>query len=392
MSQSVIMTSQFHVDSVRTADQQTAGDTVIEALRGLAALMVMATHYSYMLAAQPGLWGFGSTGVDLFFVLSGYVFAPYLFGKPLSFLPHLIRRFFRLYPLYLLALLLYVGLRVPTMTAWDHFWVHLVMGHTLVSLTTANFYNPAFWSLPPEVEYYLILPILAWWTARHPHSQSRFVWLVLLAALMHFALVAAAHPDEKGITVRAIATIHLPGLLIEFMLGSAAYAIVQQGPRGLAAVVRLAVGLLVLVGMAFIFAIYVMPVDGVAQTAPIWIGGNFGLGAALGYALVVSGVASPLKDANHQPKHSSATKSRLQAVTVLQTLCSVMGALSYGIYLFHNAAPQILRRVAPEMAGGAALLACLGVTTALAFAAHHAIEKPMRAYGRKLSHAAARSK
>jgi len=142
------------------------GDPVIEALRGFAALLVMATHYTALITSEAGLWGFASTGVDLFFVLSGYVFAPYLFGKSLRLVPHLIRRFFRLYPLYLVALLLYVVLRLPAASAWDHFAAHLFMAHTFSSLEVAYFYNAAFWSLPPEVEYYLLLPLLAWAATR----------------------------------------------------------------------------------------------------------------------------------------------------------------------------------------------------------------------------------
>ena len=368
------------------------GDPVIEALRGWAALMVMATHYTYLMTPQAGLWGFASTGVDLFFVLSGYVFAPYFFGKPLGLRSHLIRRFFRLYPLYLFALLLYISLHLPAAAAWDHFWVHLFLGHTLASLEIANFYNPAFWSLPPEVEYYLLLPLLAWVSTRHRFGRFGFVWLVLLAAFMHLALVAAASPDEKGITARAIATVHVPGLLIEFMLGSLAYAMVRRDASGRAALMRLALGLLVLTAMGFIFANYVAPVDGVARTVPLWIGGNIGLGAAVGYALIVSGVASTPQGAASQVKNRLAWSPRWCTKASFQPIFLVMGELSYGVYLFHNAAPQILGRILPAVSGGTAVVACTAITLFMAFVAHHAIEKPMRAYGRRLSQHGARSK
>ena len=386
------MSAQFQVGSDRLAHPQADGDPVIEALRGVAALLVMATHYTYFLTPQAGLWGFASTGVDLFFVLSGYVFAPYLFGKPLSLRPHLIRRFFRLYPLYLCALLLYVGLHVPTSAAWDHFGVHLLMGHTLTSLAIAKFYNPAFWSLPPEVEYYLLLPLLVWLSSQHRLGRFRFAGLVLLAAAMHLALVAVASPDEKGVTVRAMATIHLPGVLVEFMLGSLAYAMVQRDTRGGAALLRLALGFLVLAGMAVIFMNYVASVDDVARAVPLWIGGNIGLGAAVGYALIVSAVAGPPTVLASRLAHSAASPLRSEFKLGVQPIFKVMGELSYGVYLFHNAAPQILGRVVPAMSGWAALLACTGITLLMAFAAHHAIEKPMRAYGRRLSQSAARSK
>lgn len=386
------MSAQFQITSDRVPHRQAEGDPVIEALRGVAAILVMATHYTYFLTPQAGMWGFASTGVDLFFVLSGYVFAPYFFGKPLSLRPHLIRRFFRLYPLYLCALLIYVGLRLPDATAWDHFGVHLLMGHTLTSLAIANFYNPAFWSLPPEVEYYLLLPLLAWLSSQRRFGRFRFVGLVLLAATIHLALVAIASPDEKGVTARAIATIHLPGLLVEFMLGSLAYAMVQRDTRGVAALLRLVLGFLVLAGMAVIFMNHVASVGEVARAVPVWIGGNIGLGAALGYALIVSGVASPPIGVTSRFTDSAALPPRSEPRLILQPVFRVMGGLSYGVYLFHNAAPQILGRVVPAMSGWAALLACTGITLLMAFAAHHAIEKPMRAYGRRLSQTAARSK
>jgi peptidoglycan/LPS O-acetylase OafA/YrhL len=347
-------------------------DPVIEALRGWAALMVMATHYVALLMSQTGLWGFASTGVDLFFALSGYVFAPYLFGKPLPLVPHLIRRFFRLYPLYVCALLLYVGLRLPAPSAWDHFGIHLVMGHTLASPEIAYFYNAAFWSLPPEVEYYLLLPLLAWSAIRFASARYRFAALLVLAAVMHLALVAAGSSNE-GITARAIATIHLPGVWIEFMWGSMAYALVQRadgaGGRGL----RLVCGLLVLAGMGFVYISYVAPLNGLARTPPPWIGGNMGVGAALGYGLLISGLVS----AKGQPVTNG--KRWLTPVFLF------MGQLSYGVYLFHNAAPLLLRRVWPELAGMTLVMLCIALTLLLAIAAHYAIERPLRNYGRKLS-------
>ena len=369
------MASQHQPQSTAPLPGRRDDDPVIEALRGWAALMVMATHYIPFLRPQLGLWGFTSTGVDLFFVLSGYVFAPYIFDKPLALGPHLIRRFFRLYPLYLCALLLYVGVRLPAASAWDYFGVHLVMGHTLASLEIANFYNAAFWSLPPEVEYYLLLPLLAWAFGRLGALRYRFVCLLLLAGAMHLLLVAATQADE-GISARAIATIHLPGLLIEFMWGAMAYALVQRSVGLPARLLRLVVGLLVLVGMVFLFARYVAPGAGVVGAPPPWVGGNIGAGAALAYALLLSAVLS----GQGQP-------TGMQARRWFSPLFMFMGQLSYGVYLFHNAAPLLLRRVLPELGGVPLVVLCVAFTLALAALAHYAIERPLRNYGRSLSQA-----
>ena len=48
----------------------------IELSRGLAALMVMLTHYAAFIPGAPAGMGFLWSGVDLFFVISGFVFAP----------------------------------------------------------------------------------------------------------------------------------------------------------------------------------------------------------------------------------------------------------------------------------------------------------------------------
>lgn len=341
-----------------------AGDPAIEGLRGFAALLVVATHFAHLLTERPGAWGFASTGVDLFFVLSGYVFAPYLLGKPLPLRPHLVRRAFRLLPLYLAALLLYVGLHQPADEAWRHFWVHVLMLHTLGSTEVAFFYNPAFWSLPPEVEFYLLLPLLAWLARR-----TGVLALALAAAALHLLLVAAATPGDTAVDARALATVHAPGLLIEFLLGTLAHAALLRWPQPWQAMLRLGAGLAVLAAMVAVYVAYVAPEAGGPRTVPPWIGGNLGLGAALGYALAVSGIAAR---AARAPRWLLGTLLRL-------------GAWSYGIYLFHNAAPRLLKLWLPEAAGLHALLLCIAITWLLALAGHHAIEKPLRSYGRRLS-------
>src|SRR5690554_6518793 len=84
----------------------------IELLRGVAAMMVDYAHYHAMAGIDASLSVFTFTGVDLFFVISGFVFAPYFFGKSLEAKPFFIRRFFRIYPLYVVGVAVYVGIQV----------------------------------------------------------------------------------------------------------------------------------------------------------------------------------------------------------------------------------------------------------------------------------------
>ncbi len=92
-----------------------------DALRGMAALSVLLSHFIGMmpvlpvwlkwLSGTPGhiIWD-GAAAVNLFFVLSGFCVAlPYMRQenpRPIAYISFLLRRFFRLYPAYAVALFL----------------------------------------------------------------------------------------------------------------------------------------------------------------------------------------------------------------------------------------------------------------------------------------------
>lgn len=347
-------------------------DLGIEALRGAAALLVIVTHYAHFVTSGSGWWGVASTGVNLFFVLSGFVFAPYLHDTRWPVLPHLVRRAFRLYPLYLVALAVYVALRLPSPSAWEHLGVHLAMMHTLQSTEIAFFYNPAFWSLPPEVEFYLLLPLLARWVQRFGWHALFWPALVLRLMLAWPAGEAAADPGW-----RQIATVHLPGLLVEFLLGAWAWRWVTRRSASRAMPgAALATGLALLAATAALFmAVAVTPAQSFAGR---WAAGQIGLVAAAGYAAVVIAVTSM-----HGRWHRHATAAALAAWA---------GHLSYGVYLLHNAAPPVLARLWPGLDGWVAALVCVALTLLAAWVAHLAIERPLREVGRRLSRRLAASR
>ena len=57
------------------------GDWAVDGCRGLAALLVMLAHYGVFFSLPADLITLSTTGVDWFFVVSGYVFAPALLGR-----------------------------------------------------------------------------------------------------------------------------------------------------------------------------------------------------------------------------------------------------------------------------------------------------------------------
>lgn len=366
----------------------------IEALRGLAALMVVVTHYEVLVrpvdptglaaAGGPGMWGLAATGVDLFFVLSGFVFARLLATSGWSVLAHGVRRFFRLYPLYLVALVLYAALR-PAEGRWEAFAAHVAMLHTTGSLQTASAYNAAFWSLPPELEFYILLPALALLVTVLARRGWTALWpLLACAGLMKLALVAMAHAGEPPESLRSVLTVHVPGLLIEFLLGTGVAVwgghvqAPSLGPPFTPGLRRWAgaLGLMALLGLVVLYSQH-LSIPAQAATAPLWFQGVVGLWAASGFAALMLWLL---------PAPPAAAPSALQHQRAAWwPLADWAGRLSYGLYLFHNAAPQLLERAWPGLSGWPLLWASLALTVLMAAVLHLAVEAPARRYGRLLS-------
>lgn len=158
----------------------------LDGLRGIAIGMVLVFHYfqltwitragsfgSYLQNAASLAW----TGVDLFFVLSGFLIGGILLdarGSPNYFRVFYARRFYRIVPLYAIALLFFpvivslargthnrfdwlaIGNTIPWYSYWtftQNFW----MAHSerLGAMTLA-----VTWSLAIEEQFYLTLPFL----------------------------------------------------------------------------------------------------------------------------------------------------------------------------------------------------------------------------------------
>jgi len=109
---------------------------------------------------------FGWTGVAVFFVVSGFcVHMSYLKSSPDDLRGFFIRRFFRIYPPYLLALFVFTFLWPSTRLTFHSFfdWIqvgsHVGLIHNLNKNTFFQI-NPSFWSIAVEAQLYLIYPLL----------------------------------------------------------------------------------------------------------------------------------------------------------------------------------------------------------------------------------------
>ncbi|MBK1643949.1 hypothetical protein CKO25_04605 [Thiocapsa imhoffii] len=159
----------------------------LDGIRGLAILWVFAFHAEALLLGgaldPPSNWGHalaakGFLGVQLFFVLSGFLLArPWMQAasdgsarpSPGAFLA---RRAGRILPAYWLHLAVLFGLILPllrgsylilgTEIGWTNLALHVPLLHFLHPGSSSSLgLNMALWSLSIEAQFYLLLPLLA---------------------------------------------------------------------------------------------------------------------------------------------------------------------------------------------------------------------------------------
>jgi len=196
---------------IRTAPTLTRWERVDE-LRGLAALAVVACHLSvsaYLNAPNldggPWPWlalplGFGYLGVPLFFVISGFcIHLPYArtlaAADPEMATPDwkrfFARRFWRLYPPYLAALVVALGLwwLAGSPIPWVGVTTQALLVHPFHTATFDGV-NPPAWTLAVEAQLYLAYPVVFWLSARlGPLRALGAVLAVTMAYRVALALV-----------------------------------------------------------------------------------------------------------------------------------------------------------------------------------------------------------
>lgn len=333
------------------------GETLwtLEAWRGIAAWMVVYAHLHPLGGLDLPLLRFAFTGVDLFFVLSGFVFAPYLNARPLEVRAFAIRRFFRIYPAYILALGIYAGMQWRSGEPVKHLGDHLLFLH-LHSREVAFHFNPAFWSLPAEVEYYLALPFLALLTRSRTLGLGG---LVAIALLIRLGLGRAS--DPVGWNGAFLLLVHLPGMAVEFLLGACAWRFAPKLQRPCSRIAVFCCGLAGWVGLAALFAAW-----GDAGLDASLLRGQASWLAAACFAAMVSASALP-------PRVSHGR---------LVWLSHWAGKLSYGTYLLHIAAMRVVEPHAARLGPAGSILAAILITLVAAWLVYRFWEDPCRRVGR----------
>jgi peptidoglycan/LPS O-acetylase OafA/YrhL len=297
----------------------------IHYLRGVAALMVTVLHIhtgiAFMRAGAEEL-GWLRGGVDLFFVISGFVMVKSTDGKAVKPQEFFIRRCQRIIPLYWLATLVMMS---------------SIEGEFLFKLGSMFFIpmaNPDSGALEPVVEpgwtlnyemfFYLLFATSLTVTAR---------WRFAILAAFLIGLATLSPLSTKG----SLAGFYTNPVILEFLLGMAIAKFNLRGPA-------------LLVPMGFVLMSLLYP----------WAGHRV-VSLGLPAAIIIAGAVG--------------SESRLKHYRMPKLL----GDASYSIYIFHLLALGIFVKYWPELGLDTIYFAPLALTfvIGIALTVHWLLERPI---------------
>jgi peptidoglycan/LPS O-acetylase OafA/YrhL len=216
---------------------------VLDGVRGFAIALVMGVHFlgdataaSRLERALVWLGNQGTAGVDLFFVLSGYLITGILFDSresPRYYTDFYVRRFLRIFPLYygvlaLLFLVLPLALPLPaglkeSASHQTWLWLYGTNIYEAIRRDWAFPYLSHFWSLAIEEHFYLLWPL-----AVRAFSRRTLVRICLACVAVSLLLRSTLWFLGAGpIAVYVLTPCRLDALCMGGLL-----ALLSRGPRG----------------------------------------------------------------------------------------------------------------------------------------------------------------
>jgi peptidoglycan/LPS O-acetylase OafA/YrhL len=346
----------------------------IDGLRGIAVLTVVGFH-----VGLPGFGG-GFLGVDIFFVISGFLITTLLLHElslrgSINFAAFLARRARRLLPAFLVVIITTLVLGSFFLGVIDQGQQRLAVSAKAAALYVSNLHfawigddyfapesalSPLLhtWSLGVEEQFYLIWPLIllgAAWVAYRSHVG--FAWIIagILAILVAASLGYNHWSKGSGPLAGRFAFFTLQARAWELGLGASLALVLRNLPRNRAWIgVWLTAAGLVAVAAGTMLAQHRVLAHMMAYLPP------------LGTAAAIAGVWL----APH------AATAKLLAFRPLV----IVGLLSYSWYLWHWPLLSIARASSPEMhdigRDGAIAILALG----LAYLTYTFVEQPFRTF------------
>jgi peptidoglycan/LPS O-acetylase OafA/YrhL len=352
----------------------------------MAVLAVLLFHFvARTIATNPverivnQVLNYGSLGVDLFFILSGFLITGILYDSrtsPAYFQNFYMRRVLRIFPLYyaVLAVVFFVVPLIPALReselaalrahqAWA--WSYGVNVYLSIKGSWALYYLDHFWSLAVEEHFYLVWPLVVWAIGGRPRVLMSAA--LVTAALSYAGRIAAALAGVGPV----VTTVLTPFQLDALCLGGFLAVLSRQGNGD--AALRRSLLLATLLGSALLVLSlgYVVVADPKPTVLIALRSGGFRL---LFVALLLRALTAP----------PSTLMSRFFRSGTMVTL----GTYSYGLYVYHHFFSYFFERhrtefVLARVVGSHSLAVVLQATAgmaasmALAWLSYEHFEKPL---------------
>jgi peptidoglycan/LPS O-acetylase OafA/YrhL len=205
----------------------------LDGLRTLAILFVVLLHV--------GLWRGGGIGVDLFFVLSGFLItgilldakAPAASWQAYAW-PFYVRRALRIFPVAFAALTLAFVVApafgiLPAAPVREQIWFWTYLSNWYAgtrSLAVQHLQH--FWSLAVEEQFYLVWPVVIWFSSRSAIKRVAVAAVILIPLLR--VLVSMCHVPSSATAAALAPTV----LRFDGLAAGAWLALAAREPGGLA--------------------------------------------------------------------------------------------------------------------------------------------------------------
>jgi peptidoglycan/LPS O-acetylase OafA/YrhL len=345
----------------------------LDGIRGAAILLVLWYHFGRS-AIGLGfdshalkLGAIGWVGVDLFFVLSGFLITGILYDSKSSekfFGNFYARRALRIFPLYYgaLAVVVILSFAWPSAGVWGTHspaWIGLYLTNVLLAHEGPESVGILghYWSLAIEEHFYLLWPLVVRWTTRR--QLMVIACGIMVGALGLRIALTAAGTDAEAIYV-------LTPTRIDALAAGALCSLLIRAPDTAALAARGAWG--VMLGGAAIIAFIILAERSLSNHTPLMQTIGFTVLAVTFAATIIATLNAPL----------------LRNVAGSGFL-RWMGRYSYGLYVWHPIVAVLLlytplRDVLGVEAGTASaaylLLGAIALSFAVAVASYHVWEQP----------------
>ena len=367
----------------------------IDILRGIAATLVMLYHVVVIsnFASFPSQGPFqvirnGWMGVDLFFVISGFVITLSLSRENLdspreSRIRFLTRRWFRIAPLYYFTIAIFIAFLQPHLlflsakSILAHLGSHLVFMHNLLPQTHGSVVGPN-WTVALEMQFYVLMAIL--FTKIFRKNPLKIIFLMVISSwLWRFGTTLILKPGESNPNNQSIFSNFLPGTLDEFSVGiliatlwiksskqnSFLYAIFNKNYRNF-------ISHLCLFVLTFSFSLFLLKNVNYWASSIMIVGFKSLLALSFGFLLLAT-ITLPTRS------------------VLLELPLKYLGKISYGIYLWHIIVLSTMLDRLPWLGGYKLIFVVSGVTITLAILSYHLMELQMIQKGnRRISQGAKR--